>query len=80
VGIMCRSSGRILSVPLDSKIPSKECLLRLMSKILGYHVVAASAIGKLPQVPVSRVITNKLVCYVCMSLPLLIVVQLCMYN
>ncbi|KAF9601798.1 hypothetical protein IFM89_023329 [Coptis chinensis] len=34
----------------DGKIPEKECLLPLISKLLGYSIVAASTIVKLPQI------------------------------
>lgn len=34
----------------DGKIPEKECILPLISKLLGYFIVAASTIVKLPQI------------------------------
>ncbi|KAL5697645.1 hypothetical protein ACHQM5_028768 [Ranunculus cassubicifolius] len=34
----------------DGKFPEKTCLLPLISKILGYSIVAASTIVKLPQI------------------------------
>ncbi|KAL5714031.1 hypothetical protein ACHQM5_016047 [Ranunculus cassubicifolius] len=34
----------------DGKLPEKTCLLPLISKILGYSIVAASTIVKLPQI------------------------------
>ena len=40
----------VLSALSDAKIPEKECLLPLVSKLLGYCIVAASTTVKLPQV------------------------------
>ncbi|KAJ0776470.1 putative mannose-P-dolichol utilization defect 1 protein [Helianthus annuus] len=34
----------------DAKFPPKDCLLPLISKLLGYAIVAASTTVKLPQV------------------------------
>lgn len=34
----------------DGKFPEKDCLLPLISKLLGYAIVAASTTVKLPQV------------------------------
>ncbi|KAK3423276.1 hypothetical protein EUGRSUZ_F00183 [Eucalyptus grandis] len=34
----------------DGKIPEKDCLLPLLSKLLGYAIVAASTTVKLPQI------------------------------
>ncbi|PIA56594.1 hypothetical protein AQUCO_00700737v1 [Aquilegia coerulea] len=34
----------------DGKLPEKECLLPLISKLLGYCIVAASTIVKVPQI------------------------------
>lgn len=34
----------------EGKIPDKDCLLPLMSKVLGYCIVAASTTVKVPQV------------------------------
>ncbi|XP_044409597.1 uncharacterized protein [Triticum aestivum] len=39
----------VLSALSDAKIPEKECLLPLVSKLLGYCIVAASTTVKLPQ-------------------------------
>lgn len=40
----------VLSALSDAKIPEKECLLPLVSKLLGYCIVAASTTVKLLQV------------------------------
>uniref|UniRef100_A0A8R7VD85 Uncharacterized protein n=1 Tax=Triticum urartu TaxID=4572 RepID=A0A8R7VD85_TRIUA len=41
--------GMILSALSDAKIPEKECLLPLVSKLLGYCIVAASTTVELLQ-------------------------------
>lgn len=45
----------------DGKIPEKECLLPLISKLLGYCIVAASTTVKLPQARISTYIIQILV-------------------
>ena len=42
--------GCVLAALADAKIPEKDCLLPLASKLLGYAIVAASIPVKLPQV------------------------------
>uniref|UniRef100_A0A0E0EB66 Uncharacterized protein n=1 Tax=Oryza meridionalis TaxID=40149 RepID=A0A0E0EB66_9ORYZ len=41
--------GCVLAALADAKIPEKDCLLPLASKLLGYAIVAASTTVKLPQ-------------------------------
>jgi mannose-P-dolichol utilization defect protein 1 len=48
--IMGMSIGCFLSCPLDA-----NNLLPFISKILGYSIIVASTVGKLPQVPESSV-------------------------
>jgi mannose-P-dolichol utilization defect protein 1 len=48
--ILGMNFGCVLSALSDAKIPEKECLLPLVSKLLGYCIVAASTTVKLPQV------------------------------
>ena len=45
----------------DGKIPEKDCLLPLISKLLGYCIVAASTTVKLPQARISTYIIQILV-------------------
>lgn len=40
----------VLGSLTDGKFPEKDCLLPLISKLLGYAIVAASTTVKLPQV------------------------------
>uniref|UniRef100_A0A0E0I0Q3 Mannose-P-dolichol utilization defect 1 protein homolog n=1 Tax=Oryza nivara TaxID=4536 RepID=A0A0E0I0Q3_ORYNI len=42
--------GCVLAALADAKIPEKDCLLPLASKLLGYAIVAASTTVKLPQI------------------------------
>ena len=48
--ILGMNFGCVLSALADAKIPDKACLLPLVSKLLGYCIVAASTTVKLPQV------------------------------
>ncbi|XP_037453535.1 mannose-P-dolichol utilization defect 1 protein homolog 2-like [Triticum dicoccoides] len=48
--ILGMNFGCVLSALSDAKIPEKECLLPLVSKLLGYCIVAASTTVKLPQI------------------------------
>ncbi|EMS52174.1 hypothetical protein TRIUR3_32226 [Triticum urartu] len=47
--ILGMNFGCVLSALSDAKIPEKDCLLPLVSKLLGYCIVAASTTVKLPQ-------------------------------
>ena len=49
--ILGMNFGCVLAALSDAKIPDKGCLLPLISKLLGYAIVAASTTVKLPQVP-----------------------------
>jgi mannose-P-dolichol utilization defect protein 1 len=49
--ILGMNFGCVLAALADTKIPDKDCLLPLISKLLGYAIVAASTTVKLPQVP-----------------------------
>ncbi|KQK16286.1 hypothetical protein BRADI_1g28010v3 [Brachypodium distachyon] len=48
--ILGMNFGCVLSALADTKIPEKDCLLPLVSKLLGYCIVAASTTVKLPQI------------------------------
>ncbi|KAI4962920.1 hypothetical protein ZWY2020_024613, partial [Hordeum vulgare] len=48
--ILGMNFGCVLSALADAKIPEKQCLLPLVSKLLGYCIVAASTTVKLPQI------------------------------
>ncbi|KAF8759213.1 hypothetical protein HU200_010242 [Digitaria exilis] len=48
--ILGMNFGCVLAALSDAKIPDKDCLLPLISKLLGYAIVAASTTVKLPQV------------------------------
>jgi hypothetical protein len=49
--ILGMNFGCVLAALADAKIPEKDCILPLASKLLGYAIVAASTTVKLPQVP-----------------------------
>ncbi|GJN07461.1 hypothetical protein PR202_ga25294 [Eleusine coracana subsp. coracana] len=49
--ILGMNFGCVLAALSDAKIPEKDCILPLASKLLGYAIVAASTTVKLPQVP-----------------------------
>lgn len=49
--ILGMSFGCVLGALQAWKLPNKDCLLPLVSKVLGYCIVAASTTVKLPQVP-----------------------------
>ncbi|PWZ38310.1 Mannose-P-dolichol utilization defect 1 2 [Zea mays] len=48
--ILGMNFGCVLAALSDAKIPDKGCLLPLISKLLGYAIVAASTTVKLPQI------------------------------
>ncbi|CAN6218794.1 unnamed protein product [Urochloa humidicola] len=48
--ILGMNFGCVLAALSDAKIPEKDCLLPLISKLLGYAIVAASTTVKLPQI------------------------------
>lgn len=48
--ILGMNFGCVLAALADAKIPDKDCLLPLISKLLGYAIVAASTTVKLPQI------------------------------
>jgi hypothetical protein len=48
--ILGMNIGCVLAALSDKRIPEKDCLLPLISKLLGYCIVAASTTVKLPQV------------------------------
>uniref|UniRef100_M8C1K2 Mannose-P-dolichol utilization defect 1 protein homolog n=1 Tax=Aegilops tauschii TaxID=37682 RepID=M8C1K2_AEGTA len=58
--ILGMNFGCVLSALSDAKIPEKECLLPLVSKLLGYCIVAASTTVKLPQsmIPVCHMLCS----------------------
>jgi mannose-P-dolichol utilization defect protein 1 len=48
--ILGMNIGCVLAALSDKRIPEKDCLLPLISKLLGYCIVAASTTVKLPQI------------------------------
>ncbi|OEL37069.1 Mannose-P-dolichol utilization defect 1 protein-like protein 2 [Dichanthelium oligosanthes] len=48
--ILGMNFGCVLAALSNAKIPEKDCLLPLISKLLGYAIVAASTTVKLPQI------------------------------
>ncbi|CAM0905852.1 unnamed protein product [Alopecurus aequalis] len=50
VKILGMDIGYILSTSLHNKIPSMNSLLALLSKVLGYFIIATSTVIKLPQI------------------------------
>ncbi|TVU39301.1 hypothetical protein EJB05_12714 [Eragrostis curvula] len=48
--ILGMNFGCVLAALSDAKIPEKDCILPLASKLLGYAIVAASTTVKLPQI------------------------------
>ncbi|KAJ3680489.1 hypothetical protein LUZ60_016767 [Juncus effusus] len=48
--ILGMNIGCVLAALNEKRIPDKECLLPLISKLLGYCIVAASTTVKLPQI------------------------------
>ncbi|RLN35743.1 uncharacterized protein C2845_PM03G07240 [Panicum miliaceum] len=56
--ILGMNFGCVLAALSDAKIPEKGCLLPLISKLLGYAIVAASTTVKLPQAQSVHQITS----------------------
>ncbi|RLM85258.1 hypothetical protein C2845_PM04G24420 [Panicum miliaceum] len=56
--ILGMNFGCVLAALSDAKIPDKGCLLPLISKLLGYAIVAASTTVKLPQAQSVHQITS----------------------
>ncbi|XP_078162492.1 mannose-P-dolichol utilization defect 1 protein [Carex rostrata] len=55
--ILGMNFGCVLAALSDKRIPDKDCLLPLISKLLGYCIVAASTTVKLPQI--LRIVNHK---------------------